>query len=71
MSLLGKIMDSMRLSEDDEDDYFLDDDYEEDEKPSRKGFSAEETKKMTITMTRSRKSRRSQDSWEDVLLLIR
>ena len=38
MSLLGKIMDSMRLSEDDEDDYFLDDDYEEDEKPSRKGF---------------------------------
>ncbi len=31
MSLLGKIMDSMRLSEDDEDDYFLDDDYEEDE----------------------------------------
>ena len=38
MSLLGKIMDSMRLSEDDEDDYFLDDDYEEDEKPSRKGL---------------------------------
>ena len=30
MSLLGKIMDSMRLSDDD-DDYFLDDDYEDDD----------------------------------------
>lgn len=38
MSLLGKIMDSMRLSEGDDDDYFLDDDYEEDEKPSRKSL---------------------------------
>ena len=38
MSLLGKIMDSMRLS-DDEDDYILDDDYE-DEKPARKSIFA-------------------------------
>ena len=38
MSLLGKIMDSMRLSDDD-DDYFLDDDYE-DERPARKSLFA-------------------------------
>ena len=38
MSLFGKFMDSMRLSEGDDDDYFLDDDYEEDEKPSRKSL---------------------------------
>lgn len=37
MSLLGKLMDTMRLSsEDDEDDYYLDDDFE-DEAP-RKGL---------------------------------
>lgn len=36
MSLLGKIMDSMRLSDDD-DDYFLDDDYE-DERPTKRKF---------------------------------
>ena len=30
MSLLGKLMDTMRLSpEDDEDDYYLDDDFDE------------------------------------------
>ncbi|MEG0564815.1 MAG: cell division protein SepF [Hungatella sp.] len=38
MSLLGKLMDSMRLSEND-DDYFLDDDgYEDDDKPAKKGL---------------------------------
>ena len=37
MSLLGKLMDTMRLSsEDDEDDYYLDDDFEDD--PPEKGF---------------------------------
>ena len=35
MSLLSKLMDTMRLNGDDDDDYFLDDDYEED-KPARK-----------------------------------
>ena len=35
MSLLGKLMDTMRLSsEDDEDDYYLDDDFE-DEAPRK------------------------------------
>lgn len=29
MSLLGKLMDTMRLNNDDEDDYYLDDDFEE------------------------------------------
>ena len=38
MSFLGKIMDTMRLNDDEDDDYFLDDDYE-DEKPARKNFS--------------------------------
>ena len=37
MSFLGKIMDTMRLNDDEDDDYFLDDDYE-DEKPARKGL---------------------------------
>ena len=34
MSFLGKIMDTMRLNDDEDDDYFLDDDYE-DEKSFR------------------------------------
>ena len=38
MSLLGKIMDSMRLSVSDDDDYFLDDDYDEDDRPPRKSL---------------------------------
>lgn len=39
MSLLGKLMDTMRLSsEDDEDDYYLDDDFE-DEAPRKGLFS--------------------------------
>ena len=38
MSLFGKLMDSIRLSgEGEDDDYFLDDDYN-DEKPVRKGL---------------------------------
>ena len=37
MSFLGKIMDTMRLNDDEDDDYFLDDDYE-DEKPARKSL---------------------------------
>lgn len=35
MSFLNKIMDTMRLTEED-DDYFIDDDYEAEEKPARK-----------------------------------
>lgn len=40
MSILGKLMDSMRLNDtDDDDDYYLDDDYEdEDDRPARKGL---------------------------------
>lgn len=38
MSLLGKLMDSMRLSDGDEDDYFLDDEEYDDDKPARKGL---------------------------------
>lgn len=38
MSIFGKLMDTMRLSDDSDDDYFLDDDYMEDEKPSKKGL---------------------------------
>lgn len=37
MSLLSKIMDTMRLNGDDDDDYFLDDDYEDD-KPAKRGL---------------------------------
>lgn len=37
MSLFGKFVDSIRLSDNEDDDYFLDSDYE-DEKPARKGF---------------------------------
>ena len=41
MSLLGKLMDTMRLSsEDDEDDYYLDDDFE-DEAPEKRAFFKE------------------------------
>lgn len=40
MSILGKLMDSMRLNDTDEDDdYYLDDDYEEEyEKPAKKSI---------------------------------
>lgn len=38
MSLFGRIMESMRLSESDDDGYFLDDDYEEDDRPPRKSL---------------------------------
>ena len=37
MSLLGKIMDTMRLNDREDDDYFLDDDYE-DEKTVKRGI---------------------------------
>ena len=37
MSVIGKFMDSIRLRDNEDDDYFLDDDYE-DEKPARKGL---------------------------------
>ena len=42
MSFLGKIMDTMRLNDDEDDDYFLDDDYE-DEKPARKSLFKKQT----------------------------
>lgn len=35
MSLLGKLMDTMRLNNEDEDDYYLDDDFEEEASPKR------------------------------------
>ena len=39
MSFLSKLMDTMRLNDnDDDDDYFLDSDYEDDEKPARKSL---------------------------------
>lgn len=38
MSLLGKLMDSMRLSEGEDDDYFLDDDDYDDDKPAKKSI---------------------------------
>ena len=37
MSLLGKLMDTMRLNHDEEDDYYLDDDFEE-EAPKKSLF---------------------------------
>lgn len=43
MSLLGKLMDSMRLSGSEDDDYFLDDEEYDDDKPAKKGlFSKKE-----------------------------
>lgn len=37
MSILGKLMDSMRLNDTDDDDYYLDDDYEdESDKPAKR-----------------------------------
>ncbi len=37
MSLIGKIVDSIRWNDNNDDDYFLDDDYDE-EKPAKKGL---------------------------------
>lgn len=37
MSILNKLMDTMRLNGDEDDDYFLDDDYE-DERPAKKNL---------------------------------
>ncbi len=42
MSLLGKLMDTMRLNNEDEDDYYLDDDFE-DEAPPKRLFSKRNT----------------------------
>ena len=36
MSFLSKLMDTMRLNDDEDDDYFLDDDYEDEDKPAKK-----------------------------------
>ena len=38
MSILSKLMDTMRLNDDENEDYFLDDDYEDEYRPARKGF---------------------------------
>ena len=43
MSFLTKLMNTMRLDNEDEDDgYFLDDDYVEDERPARKSLFKKE-----------------------------
>lgn len=42
MSFLGRIMDTMRLTDREDDDYFLDDDYEEEKAPKRGIFSKKE-----------------------------
>ena len=46
MGVFGKIMDSLRLSDNEDDDYFLDDDYE-DEKPEKKSFFGKKDKELT------------------------
>ena len=38
MSILSKLMDTMRLNDDENEDYFLDDDYEDEARPARMGF---------------------------------
>lgn len=38
MSFLSKLMDTMRLNDDEDEDYFLDDDYEDDDKPAKKSL---------------------------------
>ena len=38
MSILSTLMDTMRLNDDENEDYFLDDDYEDEDRPARKGF---------------------------------
>ena len=40
MSLLSKLMDTMRLNDGEDDDYFLDDEEYEDDKPAKKGLFA-------------------------------
>lgn len=55
MSLLGKLMDTMRLSsEDDEDDYYLDDDFEDE--LLRNDFSQREIIQNRKMSQRDRKS---------------
>ena len=48
MSLFGRFMDSMRLSDDDDDDYFLDDDYEEDDDNYEEEDNYEEIKEALL-----------------------
>ena len=44
MSILGKLMDSMRLNDTDDDDYYLDDDYEDDsDKHAKKPLFSKKT----------------------------
>lgn len=44
MSFLNKLMDSMRLNDNEDDDYFLDDDYnDDDDKPAKKGLFKKNT----------------------------
>lgn len=43
MSFLSKLMDTMRLNDDEDEDYFLDDDYEDDDKPARKNLFKKNT----------------------------
>lgn len=38
MSFLSKLMDTMRLNDDEDEDYFLDDDYDDDDKPAKKNL---------------------------------
>lgn len=38
MSILSKLMDTMRLTDDEDEDYFLDDDYEDDDRPAKKSL---------------------------------
>lgn len=43
MSILSKLMDTMRLTDDEDEDYFLDDDYEDDDRPSKKSLFKKQT----------------------------
>lgn len=43
MGFFTKLMDNMRLNNDDDDDYFAEDEYAEDEKPAKRGFLKKNT----------------------------
>ena len=57
MSILSKLMDTMRLNDDENEDYFLDDDYEDEDRP----FSRKVT--MTLMMIMIPQSRRGRGSF--------
>ena len=61
MSFLSKLMDTMRLNDGDEDDdYFLDSDYEDEDKPARKSLlNGRRRTTWAMIMRRSRQSRGS------------